>query len=192
MEIFFDYTCPFAYRAHKWLDPINQQIKADWRPFSLLERNYRGDGPSVWDLDERRDDISLLLFAGHSLVNARHGDINRYRRMMFSAWHDGHRDLDKADILRIVVESGLNKSTELDLREHFRDAAADHRAAETHGVFGSPTIVFDPGTAAFVKLDSIPEPDAAIELLSEVHQLATRSEILEVHRAVSPTVHPLA
>lgn len=39
VEVFFDYTCPFTYRAHRWLETLDD-LSVTWRPFSLLEHNY--------------------------------------------------------------------------------------------------------------------------------------------------------
>ncbi|MGH9033900.1 MAG: hypothetical protein ACRDZV_17380 [Acidimicrobiia bacterium] len=98
VTVFFDYTCPFAYRAHRWFDHL-PDVDASWRPFSLLEHNYRGDGPPVWRLVERANDISLLLFAGHSWVDAERADLAGYRHDVFHAWHEADTDLDAGDVV---------------------------------------------------------------------------------------------
>lgn len=182
MEMFFDYTCPFAYQAHRWLDGIEPQVAAAWRPFSLLELNYRGDGPSVWELEERRDDISLLLFAGHGLVAAGDADIDGYRRAAFAAWHESDDRLDTSAVLGLAAGAGVPDPTAGDLRAHFHDAAAHHRAAERLGVFGSSTLVFGPDAVVFVKLASPPHGGGRATLLDQVRQLAQRPELLEIKR----------
>jgi 2-hydroxychromene-2-carboxylate isomerase len=183
VEVWFDYTCPFAYRACQWLDQL--AVGARWRPFSLLERNYRGHGPPVWRLPERVDDISLLLFAGHQLVAAGRGDLDRYRRSAFTAWHQTRTRLGLADVVRFAADAGA-AGAEAAVRAHFFDAEAEHEAARARGVFGSPTLVFGPDRAAFVKLDRVPAPDRAGRVFDAVLTLSEFPSVLEVKRPQAP------
>jgi len=185
MLIYFDYTCPFAYRSHLWLEHAGVASDFDWRIFSLLEHNYRGDGPPVWELDERQDDISLLIFAGHKLVLREDGDIHQYRRNMFEAWHRTSGHLDLGEILGIVESSGVT-GREADLRDVFSDAMHDHEQADRLGIFGSPTLVFDQDRVMFVKLADVPSGEAARSLLREVETIAGRVELLELKRPRPP------
>ena len=105
VTVFFDYTCQFAYRAHRWFDHL-PHVEARWRPFSLLEHNYRGDGPPVWRLPERADDISLQLFAGHHWVAADGGDLDRYRHGVFHAWHDTDTRVEADYIVAMANRAG--------------------------------------------------------------------------------------
>jgi len=181
MKIFFDYTCPFAYKAHLWLEEAGVASSADWQIFSLLEHNYRGDGPPVWELEERQNDISLLIFAGHKLVLRESGDLDRYRRTMFETWHRIGGSLKLDEIFHIVKQSGVN-GTEDDLREVFLDAMSDHNRARQLGIFGSPTLVFDEDRVVFVKLDQAPAGESALSLLHDIETLSGRTELLELKR----------
>ncbi len=185
MQVFFDYTCPFAHKAHHWLEAAGAASDAEWRIFSLLEHNYRGDGPPVWELEERRDDISLLIFAGHKLVERERGDLDTYRRAVFETWHETDERLDLDGILAMVEKSGVAGSEDA-IREVFSDALADHDEARDLGIFGSPTLVFGEGRVAFVKLTAPPTGDEARSLLGQVEELAGRPEILEIDRPQRP------
>jgi len=194
MQLFFDYTCPFAYKAHHWLEEAGVATSADWRIFSLLEHNYRGDGLPVWELEERQDDISLLIFAGHKLVAREAGDLDTYRRTMFETWHETNGQLELEQILRIVKQAGVD-GTEDNIRGVFLDAMGDHNQARQLGIFGSPTIVFDEDRVVFVKLDEAPTGEPARSLLHHIETLAGRAEIREIKRphrprsaAKSPTI----
>ncbi len=184
MEVFFDYTCPFAYRAQQWLDLV--EVPTRWRPFSLLEQNYRGDGPPVWRLAERSDDISLLLFAGHQWVASDDGDTVAYRHAAFAAWHDGDTRLGIGDVVNMATAAGATGGADV-LREHFLDAEAEHDQARALGVFGSPTLVFGPDAAAYVKLDRVPAPDRARRVLDAVATMAELPSLIEVKRPEPPT-----
>lgn len=180
-EVFFDYTCPFAYRAHQWLDLVDAVVV--WRPFSLLEQNYRGDGPPVWRLAERADDISLLLFAGHEWVLAEGGDLNRYRHETFAAWHDYATRLGIGDVIELASAAAATGG-EAGLRQHFFAAEAEHEVARQLGVFGSPTLVFGADRAAYVKLDRVPSPDRAGRVLDAVATMSELPSLVEVKRAM--------
>jgi len=185
MQIFFDYTCPFAYQAHRWLEEAGVATRADWRIFSLLEHNYRGDGPPVWELEERKNDISLLIFAGHKLVLRENGDLDTYRRTMFETWHRIGGSLKLDEILHIVKQSSVN-GTQDDLREVFLDAMSDHDRARQLGIFGSPTLVFNQDHVVFVKLDQAPAGEPARSLLHDIETLSRRTELLELKRPQRP------
>lgn len=184
VTVFFDYTCTFAYRAHRWFDHL-PDVKARWRPFSLLEHNYRGDGPPVWRLPERADDISLLLFAGHRWVAADSADLDRYRHDVFHAWHETDTRLEADDIVAMANRAGTHGGTEK-LRAHFHDAKADHDDARRLGVFGSPTLVFGSDAAAFVKLHSPPSADHAGTVLQAAERIAGLESVEEIARATPP------
>lgn len=189
VDVWFDYTCPFAYRACGWLDQL--AVDARWHPFSLLERNYRGDGPPVWRLPERAGDISLLLFAGHQLVRAAGGDLDGYRRSAFTARHAASARLGLADVARLAADAGA-RGGESAVRAHFFDAEAEHDLARSLGVFGSPTLVFAPDPAAFVKLARVPAPDRAGRVLEAVAAMSGLPSVLEVKRPQVPASTPAA
>lgn len=184
LTVFFDYTCPFAYRAAGWLAQLSD-VEVGWRPFSLLEHNYRGDGPSVWRLAERADDISLLLFAGHAWVAADDADLDQYRHQVFGRWHEHDGDLEVGDVVALAIQAGATGGED-QLRAHFHDAEADHEIARALGVFGSPTLVFGSGSAVFVKLEQVPPPERARPVLDAVATIAELPSVLEVKRPTPP------
>lgn len=189
VEVFFDYTCPFTDLAHQWLDTVTG-VALRWRPFSLLERNYRGDGPSVWRRSDRADDISLLLFAGHHLVRAEGGDLDRYRCQALHAWHHSGIRPDLDAIVAIAADAGTPADPSA-VRAYFRDAEADHAAAAILGVFGTPTLVYPDQTVAFVKLDTLPAAGRAQPLWNTLRLLARDGGALrEWQRVTDHDRHP--
>lgn len=184
LTVYFDYTCPFAYKANLWFDHLDS-VDAMWQPFSLLEKNYRGDGPPVWQLADRVDDISLVLFGGHCWVDADGADLDHYRHVAFRAWHDLDADLRIDDVVAMATEAGAVGGTE-ELRSHFLDAESVHDAARQLGVFGSPTLVFASGAAAFIKLDQPPTAANAQQVLDAVATMAELRSVLEVKRPTPP------
>lgn len=180
VEVFFDYTCGFSNRARRWLDALEVPVR--WRPFSLLEQNRRDAGPPVFERAEHAENVSVIALAVHEAVRADRGDVDAYRRAMFTAWHDEPGRLATADIVDLGRSAGLER---FDHDRAFAAVAAEHAAAEALGVFGTPTLVYDDGQAVFVKLDTVPDDRARGESVwSQVRALAQGApELREWHRA---------
>ena len=179
-EVFFDYTCGFSNRARHWLDQL-ENVQVAWRPFSLLEQN-RHDGLPVFDQPDLKDNASLIALAVHEAVHADGGDLDGYRRRMFTAWHEETGRLSTEDIIGFGRDAGLSG---FDPDTAFALLTADHAAGRKLGVFGTPTLVFDDGRAAFVKLDAVPAVDRARPLWETVRHLgAGEPELAEWHRVV--------
>ncbi len=183
VAVYFDYTCGFSNRARHWLDHFDD-VDVTWRPFSLLEVHRGDDGPTVFQQPDLADNMSLIALAVHEGVRAHGGDVDSYRRRMFTAWHEEPGRLTTEDIVGFGRDAGLRG---FDRAAAFAALAADHAEATERGVFGTPTLVFDGGQAAFVKLDAVPDADRARPLWDTVTQLATAEPALrEWQRVTEP------
>lgn len=80
--------------------------------------------------------------------------------------------------------------TDEQLRAHFHDAEADHDDARRLGVFGSPTLVFGSGDAAFVKLHAPPSGERAAEVFETVRATAGLDTVQEITRPRAPRKPP--
>ncbi len=183
VAVYFDYTCGFSNRARHWLDHLGD-VDVTWRSFSLLEVNRGNDGPTVFQQADLADNVSLTALAVHEAIRSHGGDVDSYRRRMFTAWHEEPGRLSTEDIVGFGRDAGLRG---FDRDAAFAAVAADHAEATQRGVFGTPTLVFDSGQAAFVKLDAVPEADRARSLWDTVAQLATAEPALrEWQRVTEP------
>ncbi|GAB4327320.1 MAG: hypothetical protein Kow0010_10850 [Dehalococcoidia bacterium] len=180
IDVFFDYTCPFSYRAHLWLRET--EARSTWRPFSLLQLHKDSDTESVWRMPENADNISLLLLAGHELVRSEGGDVGHYLDRVFHAWHETGERLGLADVTRLAGEAGA-LADDAALREHFYDAEREHRQATGLGVFGTPTLCFGPERAVYVKLEAVPTTARALLVLDAVTTLSDLPSVIEIKRA---------
>lgn len=172
LDVFFDFTCEFSNRARHWLD-ATEGLTVTWRPFSLLEVNRHDDGDVVFTRPEHVDNVSLVALAVFEAVAAAGGDTEQYRCQMFNAWHDDHARYGRLSSEQII---GFGKAAGLEVFDHetaFARLAAQHAVGAALGVFGTPTFVFGPDQIAFVKLDGIPAPGDAGELLRSVRNLTT-------------------
>jgi hypothetical protein len=180
--VFFDYTCGYSNRARHWLDAL-EDAEIDWRPFSLLEQNA-GDGETpVFEQAEYADNPSLIALAVHEQVRARGGDLDAYRRRMYTAWHEEPGRLSTQDIVDLGRDAGLR---DFDREAGFAAVAASHAQAAELGVFGTPTLVLGSGHVVFVKLDAVPTPDRAGPLWEAVGQLAAGGQDLREWQRVTP------
>ena len=65
--------------------------------------------------------------------------------------------LEIAKVANLDIESFISV---LDSPESLTTIGVDHEEALTHGVFGTPTFVFNDGTAAFLKMFTPPEDES--------------------------------
>lgn len=182
-DVFFDYTCGYAYRAHRWLDALG--FEGRWRPFALLEAN-RDDGETpVWEQERHRENISLLLLAGHEVVRRADGDVDTYRAEAFHAWHETDRRLDVDDVVALALDAGVTTDA-AGIRGALEEVGAEHRSGAERGVFGSPTIVFDDDEAAYVQLAAVPSEGDASAVWETVREVSRTTSLLEIKRPVAP------
>lgn len=181
IEVFFDYTCGFSNRARHWLDALTA-LEIRWRPFSLLQQNHRDD--AVFEQAEYADNVSLMALAVHEQVRADGGDVDGYRRRMFTAWHEEPGRLTADDIIGFGRDAGLRR---FGREAGFAAVAAEHAAGERLGVFGTPTLVLADGQVVFVKLDAVPAAERAGPLWEAVHDLGVGGpELREWQRVTAP------
>lgn len=182
-EVFFDYTCGFSNRARHWLDRLDD-VEIRWRPFSLLEQRRHGDGPAVFDQAEHADNPSLVALAVHEQVRAEGGDLDGYRRRMFTAWHEEPGRLSTEDIIGFARKAGLQG---FDHDAGFSSVASEHAKAKRLGVFGTPTLALGDGEVIFIELDAVPAADRARALWDAVSQLAVSGDALREWQRVTPS-----
>lgn len=182
IDVYFDYTCPFANRARLWLDQVDVPLR--WRPFSLLEANRDDDGPPVWERPELSDNISLLALAGHEATIAVGGDPDRYRQAFFEAWHHTDRRLGRGDVVSFAVDAGADEGS-IDLAAGLKSVGEEHVRAVGLGVFGSPTLIFPNGAGRYVRITDLPADGAA--LLDRIEALADAHPELDELKATHPS-----
>ena len=191
-DVYFDYTCPFVYRAAGLVDAVRgsgvRDIEVRWRYFSLTQVNSKDDGWTVWDAPPTERVRGRLAFQAAEAAR-RQGRFDQMHRALLDARHRDRLDLDDdAVVERVASETGQ------DLERFRRDLAdpstldalaSDHLGGVTeHGVFGTPTFVFADGAAAYVRLGELAgEKDGAVEIFDRlVAVAASEPRILEIKR----------
>lgn len=189
-EVFFDYQCPFVYRAAEVIDAVRRSgrdLDVRWRYFSLTQVNSKNDGWTAWDAPASEHVRGRLAFQAAEAAR-RQGRFEEMHWRLLRARHRDRLDLDDRSVVeKIAAEANLDVDR---FRGDLADGtileplAADHTAAVAeHGVFGTPTFVFPEGHAAYVRLAASAPDSGAVEVFDRlVAVAASEPRILEIKR----------
>jgi predicted DsbA family dithiol-disulfide isomerase len=194
LEVFYDYFCPFVYRASVLLQNVGRTrtIKVAWRYFSLAQVNSKDDGWTVWDAPASENVRGRLAFKAAEAAR-RQGRFEELHMPLLVARHRDRLDIDQLEVVeQVAVDAGLDLER---FRKDVSDAgilaslARDHQeAVSKHGVFGTPTLVFPDGASAYVRLAEAPEGADAQRVFDHLVTVAAREpSILELKRPTKPT-----
>ena len=199
IDVYFDYLCPWAYRGAEFLRDVREQVgddtlKINWRFFPLEQVNSQeGEG---WKLWEQPDDYQSRGLEGFraSVAARQQGEelFDRFHQLWFQARHGGFRlNGRRPSIVDVAREAGLNiERFEKDLadRSLLSKIGEDYELGrETYGVFGTPTIIFPGGEAAYLKLNPTPAGDEVVSTWNDlVETVVNRPFIHEIKRPVPP------
>lgn len=198
LDVYFDYLCPFVYRASLWLKKVREEmddgLSIRWKYFSLEQVNSQ-QGPG-WKLWEQPDDFpsrGLWAFRAAEAASLQgEAAFERFHFALLQARHQQGRNIADLEVLTQVASvAGLEHARfreGLGQRESLSRLAEDHTfAVENFGVFGVPTIIFPGGHAVFVKMSETPPPEECPAVFHELLQLATnRAYIQELKRPQRP------
>jgi predicted DsbA family dithiol-disulfide isomerase len=196
-EIFYDYRCPFVYRAslllQNVLDSGKRPLEVRWRYFSLAQVNSKDDGWTVWEAPDSEFVKGRLAFKAAEAARRQ----DRFEDFHLPLLHARHRDRldidDVAVVERVAVEAGLDLDR---FRKDLADPeivyaiARDHvPAVKEHGIFGTPTFLFPSGAAAYVRLSEAPEGADAVRIFDRIMSVAgDEPRILEIKRPTKPSL----
>lgn len=196
LEVYFDYRCPFVYRASILLDSVRESgqrpIAVSWRYFSLTQVNSREEGWTVWGAAPTEIIQGRLAFKAAEAAR-RQDRFDAFHESLLQARHRDRLDIEEPMVVaRVAEQSGLDIDR---FREdigdsHILDALArDHQhAVSEHGVFGTPTFVFASGAAAYVRLSEAVTGEDAIGVFDSLLAVAAgEPRILEIKRPAKPT-----
>ncbi|HEY8839055.1 MAG TPA: DsbA family protein [Candidatus Dormibacteraeota bacterium] len=194
-DVFYDYLCPFVYRASVLLQNVRDSgqrpIDIRWRYFSLIQVNSKDDGWTIWDALDSEARGRLAFKAAEAA--RRQGAFDDFHMALLRARHEKRVDIDDVAVVEQVAEdSGLDLDrfrTDIADPQIVSALERDHRAAVAeYGVFGTPTFVFDAGATAYVRLSEPPEASDSVAIFDRVISIAAEEpRILEIKRPVKPS-----
>ena len=190
-DVFFDYQCPFVYRAAEVIDAVRRsgarELDVRWRYFSLTQVNSKDDGWTAWDAAPTEHVRGRLAFQAAEAARRQERFEAMHWRLLRARHHD-RLDLDDPSVIeKIAGEADLDVNrfrADLDDRTTLDALAADHTTAVTqHGIFGTPTLVFPDGQAAYVRLAASALDNGVVEVFDRlVAVVAAEPRILEIKR----------
>ena len=193
-ELYYDYVCPFVYRASLLLANVaaERPIDVRWRYFSLAQVNSKEEGWTAWAAPTGEKVRGRLAFQAAEAAR-RQDRFEAFHANLLAARHQDRLDIDDAKVVeRVAEESGL------DLERFRRDLgdpaildalALDHKhAVAAHGVFGTPTFVFGNGASAYIRLAEAPTGAGALRLFDSLLAIAAdEPRVLEIKRPTRPS-----
>ena len=132
VDVFFDYLCPFVYRASLLLDAVQRSgtrdIEVHWRYFSLTQVNSKNDGWTVWTAPASEMVRGRLAFAAAEAAR-RQGRFDAFHHALLSARHRDRLDIDAPDRFRwVVFIPNPERQSLRALAAHVRDACTRPQA----------------------------------------------------------------
>jgi hypothetical protein len=182
-----------------WLDRVARaepgRLEITWKSFVLDQINSKkGSDWKLWEQDGAYEaSRSLLsLHAGESAKLQGRDAFERFHVALLIARHGGRRVSlnDRGALVEVAREVGLDVpgfEQGLDDRSLLENVARDHtEAVEEHGVFGTPTFLFENGTSAYLKSFVPPEDDSVDFFNHFVAIFADRAYVGEIKRPQPP------
>jgi predicted DsbA family dithiol-disulfide isomerase len=193
-ELYYDYLCPFVYRASLLLANVaaERPIDIQWRYFSLAQVNSKEEGWTAWDAPEAEKVRGRLAFKAAEAAR-RQDRFDPFHANLLAARHQDRLDVDDAKVVeQVAEESGLAlERFRRDLADPsiLEALARDHRhAVAAHGVFGTPTFVFANGASAYIRLADAPSGAGALQLFDSLLAVAADElRVLEIKRPPRPS-----
>lgn len=192
-ELYFDYLCPYVYRASRLLTTVAPERDLDvrWRYFSLTQVNSTQPGWTVWDAPASDKARGRLAFKAAEAAR-RQDRFDAFHAALLQARHADRQDIDDLMVVeQVAIDAGLDLER---LRRDLADPtiiqalARDHQhAVVTHGVFGTPTFVFPNGASAYIRLGGTPGGAEAVRVFDSLVAVAAGEPgILEIKRPNRP------
>ncbi|TMB99192.1 MAG: hypothetical protein E6J40_04825 [Chloroflexi bacterium] len=193
-ELYFDYLCPFVYRASLLLAAVAAERSPDvsWRYFSLTQVNSKQDGWTVWDAPAADRVRGRLAFKAAEAAR-RQGKFDAFHPSLLAARHQSRLDIDDVRVVEQVADdAGLDLARfrqDVDDPAIMQALAHDHvHAVARHGVFGTPTFVFPNGASAYIRLADAPAASEALNLYDRLMSMAAdETRVLEIKRPIPPS-----
>ncbi len=183
-------------QAGIWLAKVKEELGDDldinWRSFALEQINSKeGEDWKAWE--QGSDYVSRGLWPLRGGIAARSMGTDAHNEYMEAILHAKHVEREdirtRESVIDVAKAAGLdiNKFTEvLDDPASLAQIGIDHEEALEHGVFGTPTFVFEDGTSAFLKMFTPPE-DEAMSAFNDFMRIASkRSYFGELKRPQPP------
>jgi 2-hydroxychromene-2-carboxylate isomerase len=193
VTFYLDPTCPYTWRASRWIRDVAARRGEDlrWRLLSLSILNEGRDVPEQYRAGMAWGTGVLRVLAA---TDSRHGQeaFDRLYTAIGERIHERGGDKDATTIAAAIADAGLPE----DLATAAGDATLDTSVRASHDESqdrvgtetGSPVTAFGDGPAFFGPvLSSVPPGDEADRLFDALRLLSTVPQFSELKRARQPS-----
>ena len=194
LDVWSDYSCPFAYAAAVWLREVKahygDELEIRWRDFPLEQVNSMQDPDwKLWEQPDSHRSRTLWAFRAGQAARLQGDDLFRQFHMaLFEARHQRREDLSDREMLAGIAEDcGLDVGRfqrDLEDRALLERIGQDYEeGADLHGIWGTPTLVFNGSQAAYLRLRPAPPKGQGVKLFDDLFDLvANRPYLHELKR----------
>ncbi len=166
------------------------RLQVEWRDFPLEQvNNVQGPDWKLWEQPDEYRSKGLWAFrAGEAARRQGEEAFERFHLALLEARHEAKKDIADRDVLLdIARESGLDLDRfqrDLADRSLLAKIASDYNeGVEQHGVWGTPTFVFDGGQAAYLRMRPLPPEEESVRVFEELLEvIRDRPYLLEIKR----------
>jgi predicted DsbA family dithiol-disulfide isomerase len=193
VDVYFDYACPFAWAAQLWLDQVKddlgEELDVTWRIFPLEQVNASDPDFKVWEHPDPESSSTVRSFqAFHAAQQQGDEAFRAFHAALFRKRHEEGRNLGRQQVLEAAAEeAGLDLArfrADLESDAVFERIERDYTEGRGElDVFGTPTIVFENGEAAYLKLNYRDMPEDPTAFFRDfVSVVRDRPSVIEIKR----------
>jgi predicted DsbA family dithiol-disulfide isomerase len=170
------------------------RLGIEWYAFPLEQVNStQGPEWKLWEQPDEYKSRGLWAFRGGEAARLQGKErFERFHMALLRARHAEDRDIANPEVLiEVAKKVGLDIDKfrqELSSRSLLTKVAENYtRGVEEHGVWGTPTLVFNGRQAAYLKLKPAPPPEESLKLFEELFDIIHgRPYVIEVKRPRLP------
>jgi predicted DsbA family dithiol-disulfide isomerase len=170
------------------------RLLIEWYAFPLEQVNSnQGPDWKLWEQPDEYKSRGLWAFRGGEAARRQGKELfERFHMVLLRARHVQERDIANPEVLiEVAKEVGLDVDMfrqDLLSRNLLAKIGEDYtRGVKEHGVWGTPTLVFNGRQAAYLKLRPAPPPEESAKLFEELFDMIHgRPYVIEVKRPRLP------
>lgn len=171
-------------------EKYGDRLKVSWHAFPLEQVNsVQGPEWKLWEQPDEYRSKGLWAFRAAEAARLQGPEpFERFHYALLEARHADKKDVaDRSVLLEVARQSGLDVARfERDLADRglLARVAEDYKlGVEEHGVWGTPTFVFEGGQAAYLRVRPAPPDEEAVRLFEELAGvIRDRPYVLEIKR----------
>ena len=171
---------------------MGKDLELNYRSF-VLEQVNSNEGPGWKAWEQGPDYQSRGLWPLRGGIAARMQGYNAHDKYMLELQHFKfvlRGDIrERQPILDVAGRAGLDMQRfemDLDSSERLTEIGRDHEEAVAQGIFGTPTFIFEDGTAAFLKTFTPPEDESLAAFENMITMARSRPYFGELKRPQPP------